>query len=156
MSDSNQTSPAVSRDTHQLDARRPDRHRINSVVADFVRYLESGGAPQGLFAPDVFADLTMPLWRVQAGTADDLLRLRAESHPDPGVVRVERVDRVDHGFVMAFEERWSNDHGRWYARELVRGDVVDGHITELTIYCTGDWDAERCREHDRAVTLIRP
>ena len=29
-------------------------------------------------------------------------------------------------------------------------------IAELTVYCTGDWDEARQREHAAAVELIRP
>ncbi|QDP97978.1 hypothetical protein FOE78_20580 [Microlunatus elymi] len=127
----------------------------DDLVAALVDYLESG-TQQGIFAPDVFADVTFPRWRIQTATAEDLLRLRSDSHPHPGRVRVERVDRLDDGFVIAFEERWSDDAESWYARELIRADVVDHRICELSIYCTGDWDSARRSEHDRQVTLIRP
>ena len=35
-------------------------------------------------------------------------------------------------------------------------DISDAGITQLSVYCTGDWDAERRAEHAAAVTLIRP
>ncbi len=38
-----------------------------------VTFLETGTAPEGLFSPDVFLDLTMPTWRVQAAGAEDLI-----------------------------------------------------------------------------------
>ena len=43
-----------------------------------------------------------------------------------------------------------------YAREMMRVEVADGAIAELTVYCTGDWDEARQAEHAAAVTLIRP
>jgi hypothetical protein len=39
---------------------------------------------------------------------------------------------------------------------MMRMDVVDGSIAELTVYCTGDWDEARQREHASTVSLIRP
>ena len=36
-----------------------------------------------MFAADVFADLTLPHWRVQASGADAAFRLREDSHPHP-------------------------------------------------------------------------
>lgn len=32
----------------------------------FIEFLETGSVPDGLFAPDVFCDFTMPKWRLQA------------------------------------------------------------------------------------------
>ena len=34
--------------------------------------------------------------------------------------------------------------------------VVDGAVADVAVYCTGDWDDARQREHARSVTLIRP
>jgi hypothetical protein len=33
---------------------------------------------------------------------------------------------------------------------------MDGTIVEMSIYCTGDWDEAKQREHADAVRLIRP
>ena len=66
-----------------------------------------------------------------------------------------RADPTPDGFVFEFEERW-NSEGQWYAREMMRIEVADGAIAELTVYCTGDWDQARQAEHAAAVTLIRP
>ena len=42
------------------------------------------------------------------------------------------------------------------AREMARADISDDGITELSVYCTGDWDTATRAEHAAAVTLIRP
>jgi len=133
-----------------------DRPSTATAVAGLIRFLESGVAPDGLFSPDVFADLSLPQWRVQAATAEAVVAIRAESHPSAGQVRVERVEPTDHGFTIEFEERWDHQDQRWYSREMIRADVLGDTITELSIYCTGDWDEARQREHATAVTLIRP
>jgi len=127
----------------------------SAVVAAFVAWLETGAAPDEVFAPDCFLDLTLPHWRVQADSVEGLVHIRQSSHPAPGRVRVERVDRTPSGFVLAFEERWE-DGQSWYCREQARADVLDGRITELAVYCTGDWDEAVQARHAAEVTLLRP
>jgi hypothetical protein len=121
-----------------------------------VSFLETGATPDGLFSPDVFLDLTMPAWRVQAAGAEDLATVRKEGHPGPGRVIRWRADPTLTGFVFEFEERWEAGGQEWYAREMMRAEVTGGQITELSVYCTGDWDRARQAEHAAAVTLIRP
>jgi len=134
----------------------PGRPDTTATVAKLIRFLETGSAPDGLFAPGVFSDLSLPQWRVQTATAEEILAIRGEDHPFPGQVRVERVEETGHGFTIEFEERWDSGGQRWYCREMIRADVAGGSIVELSIYCTGDWDAARQEEHAAAVRLIRP
>ena len=126
------------------------------AVTGLIEFLETGKAPDGLFAPDVFADFTPPQWRLQTATADDLVAMRNTSHPATGEVRVERLEQTEHGFTMEVEERWLQDGEHFYCREMFRADVVDDAIVELSVYCTGDWDAELQRQHAAAVHLLRP
>ena len=139
-----------------MRATTANRPETATAVANLIRFLETGAAPDGLFTPDAFADLSLPHWRIQAGTAEEILASRSGSHPFPGQVRVERVEQTDHGFTVEFEERWDHDGQRWYCREMIRADVVDDRIVEMSVYCTGDWDAARVAEHVAAVELIRP
>ena len=126
------------------------------AVARLIEFLETGTAPEGLFAPDLFLDLSLPQWRVQSATAEEALAIRAEGHPFPGQVRVHRVSQTDKGFTIEFEERWDHEGQRWYCREMIRADVVADTIVEMSVYCTGDWDEAKQREHAGAVNLIRP
>jgi hypothetical protein len=134
---------------------------VDAALADvlagkLIRFLETGDAPEGLFRPDVFLDLTVPTWRVQASGAGDLIAVRKEGHRGPGTVTRWRADPTPGGFVFEFEERWNSEGQQWYAREMMRIEVAGGAITELTVYCTGDWDEARQAEHAGTVTLIRP
>jgi len=129
---------------------------MDVLAGKVIRFLETGDVPEGLFRPDVFLDLTMPTWRVQASGAEDLIAVREEGHPGPGTVTRWRADPMPGGFVFEFEERWNSEGQQWYAREMMRVEVADGAIAELTVYCTGDWDEARQAEHAAAVTLIRP
>lgn len=129
---------------------------VRALSEKIVIFLETGTAPEGLFAPDAFLDLTMPTWRIQVASAEDLIAVRKEGHPGPGRVTRWRTDVTPAGFVFEFEERWDHQGQQWYAREMMRGEVAGGRIAELTVYCTGDWDQARQAEHAAAVTLLRP
>jgi hypothetical protein len=131
------------------------RPETTTAVANFIRFLETGSVADTLFAPDLFTDLSLPQWRVQGAAASDAIAIRNAGHPCPGTVRVERVEETGHGFTMEFEERWESEGQRWYCREMIRADVIGDTIVELSIYCTGDWDEARQREHALAVQLIR-
>ncbi|MCE5291357.1 MAG: hypothetical protein LLG14_19255 [Nocardiaceae bacterium] len=126
------------------------------IVSGIVDFLESGNPPEELFAPDIFCDLTMPLWRAQARGVEDVVRQRKQGHPGGGQVEVTRWAPTPDGLVMEFTEHWNADGQRWYAREMAWVDVVDDQIKSLSVYCTGDWDEARQAEHARTVSLIRP
>ena len=42
----------------------------------------------------------------------------------------------------------------WQLLEHLR--IAQWDILEFSLYCTGDWDEARQREHARQVTLVRP
>jgi hypothetical protein len=133
------------------------RIRTVEVLADaLVEFLETGSAPEGLFAADVFCDFTLPQWRLQAIGRDELVAMRRHSHPGPGTVPRRRLDATATGFVLEVEERWQDADGDWYCREMFRADVRDGTVAQLSVYCTGDWDAARRERHAREVRLPRP
>ncbi|MGW6200827.1 hypothetical protein ACWF0M_32095 [Kribbella sp. NPDC055110] len=129
---------------------------VDVSAARLVEWLETGVPPDGTFAANCFADVSLPHWRLQFASGAATVAGRRALHPHPGVVRVERVDRTEGGFVMAFEERWRHEEQDWYCREQIAADVDDaGEITEMRVYCTGDWDEARQAEHAAEVTLIR-
>jgi hypothetical protein len=131
------------------------RAETDATVARLIRFLETGVAPDGLFAPEAFADLSVPQWRMQADSAEAIVGLRTGNHPFPGQVRVERVEQTGHGFTIEFEERWNHEGQRWYCREMIRADIADNHIVDMSVYCTGDWDEATQREHAATVHLVR-
>ena len=133
-----------------------DETAVDASVARLVAWLERGDT-DGLFAPDVFADLTFPHWRIQVEGAEEMQRTKNELHPPAGSTRVERVHRSERGYVLQAEERWENEGQQWYCREVFICDLdTGGRITELNYYCTGDWDEARVAAHAEAVTLARP
>ena len=130
--------------------------RARKLSRDLIAFLESGSAPDGLFAPNVFFDVTVPHWRLQAEGRSEAVTLRRQQHPAPGRVVRSRLDETSSGFVLEFEERWHERGRDWYAREIARADIDESGITQLSVYCTGDWDDAREDEHRRAVRLLRP
>jgi hypothetical protein len=133
-----------------------DELATRAVAERFVTFLEQGTPPSDLFADDVFCDFTMPLWRLQAQGADAVVALRSGGHPWPGEIPRWRCDVTPTGFVLELEERWDNDGQRWYCREMARADLAGGVIAELSVYCTGDWDAALQARHAAEVALLRP
>ena len=129
---------------------------VRGSIDRLVTFLETGAAA-GLFAPDAFADITLPHWRVQVQGAEEVITSRNAMHPPPGRTRVEKVLAGDHGYTLKVEERWEDQGGSWYCREAFLCDLDDdGRITELSVYCTGDWDEAAVARHAEAVTLLRP
>ena len=135
---------------------RADLANAPAVVHKLVQWLETTEVPDGLFADDLFTDFTMPIWRLQAGDRAGGLALRAHGHPSPGKVVRLRYDPTPSGFVLEFEEEWDERGDHWYCREIVRADVRDGAICQLSAYCTGDWDSAQVARHQAEVRLIQP
>jgi hypothetical protein len=93
---------------------------------------------------------------VQAQGYDDVVMARLGPHPGKGKVPRWRCDPIPSGFVLEVEERWTLDGKDWHCHEMMRADVDEDHsITSLSVYCTGDWDAELEEKHKATVKLIR-
>jgi hypothetical protein len=134
-----------------------DEVAAGSAAVRLVAFLETGTPAPGLFSDDVFCDFTTPQWRLQARGRDGVVALRKAGHPSPGTVPRRRCDVIPSGFVLEFEERWVDGDQEWYSREMARADLDDdGAISQLSVYCTGDWDQSLQDRHRREVTLLRP
>lgn len=125
------------------------------VVRKLVDWLETTHVPDGLFTSDVFVDFTPPVWRLQARGIQDAAAIRQNGHPAPGRVTRLRYDRTPGGFVLEWEEEWDDNGDHWYCREMMRAEVRDGAISDMSVYCTGDWSTAHRERHAREVRLIR-
>ena len=126
------------------------------LAAKFIEIHETGTPPEGLFTPDAFCDFTMPEWRLQCQGIEGIVAARKAGHPAPGRVPRSRFDATATGFVLEVEEEWDQDGESWYCRELFRADVSDGAISQISVYCTGDWDQAQVIRHRATVELLRP
>ncbi len=130
--------------------------RAADLAGQLIRWFETGVRQDGMFAADLFVDLSLPHWRVQTLGDDAAYRLRADEHPFVGELEVEALERTERGFLVQFEERWQAEGQRWYCRELLYAVIAGGAIAELVVYCTGDWDEAVQRRHADRVQLLRP
>ena len=135
--------------------RTPQQARAHALAEKLIEFLETSEVPDGLFVADMLCDFTLPTWRLQACGVEDSVGLRLVGHPGRGTVPRWRFDPTPTGFVLEVEEAWDSGGEHWTCRELFRADISDEGITLLSVYCTGDWDAERRAEHAAAATLIR-
>src|SRR5260221_6955138 len=103
--------------------RLKDEATARELAGKLVAFLETGTAPDGLFAPDVFCDFTPPQWRLQARGAADLQALRQAGHPWPGRVPPSRFHATTTRFVLAVEGEWEHDGESWYCPQLFRADL---------------------------------
>lgn len=76
-------------------------------------------------------------------------------HPAAGRVPRLRFDATTTGFVLELEEEWDQGDDSWYCREMFRADVSGGAISQLSVYCTGDWDRATVAHHAATVPLLR-
>jgi hypothetical protein len=126
---------------------------VNTSVARLLQFLETGETPPGLFVDDVVLDFTPPRWHVQTRGIEAGVALRRSGHPVPGRVTRHRVDPTPTGYVIEFEEAWSDAKGDWTSREMARADLRGDSICHLSVYCTGDWDAAQRERHATATRL---
>ena len=126
------------------------------LAAKFIEFLETGTPPEGLFTADAFCDFTMPQWRLQFQGIEGIVAGRKAGHPASGRVPRSRFDATATGFVLEVEEEWDQDGEAWYCRELFRADVADGAISQISVYCTGDWDSALVARHRETIELLRP
>jgi hypothetical protein len=148
------TMPRIRKDEVPVPVDSP-LTAARDLAGQMITFMETGTAPDGLFTPEVFCDFTMPLWRLQAQGVDDLTALRKAGHPGPSRIPRSRFDVTTTGFVLEVEEQWDQDGESWYCREMIRADISGSSVSQISVYCTGDWDRERVRRHAESVQLIR-
>jgi len=127
-------------------------HRLSERFNAVFETLDAG---DGLFAPDVFFDLNMPVWRFQLEGPEAWeaqLRKLAEG---PVTIRILRTVPTTSGFVTEHEERGEVDGRILSARRLWLCEVSDGLITEVVGYCSGEWDEELRARHAAEAPMIR-
>ena len=104
-----------------------------------------------VFAEDVFLDMNVPTWRVQARGREAVRRSRAgrgrwRVHPGP-------VTATADGFVV---ETAIDESDTLSSRSINLIRVVDGRVATIVHYCTGTWDPTTRARHAREVTLLIP
>lgn len=139
----NTTSPILD------DATAQD---LSERLADFFRTTETGD----VFSRDVFLDGHPPFWRFQLQGRDSLADWYRSYAPDGCDTSVINVIPTAIGFVTEFVGQHTENGEVVTDRKVLICQVSGAQITELTIYCSGDWDAELRARHAAETTLLRP
>ena len=114
------------------------------------------GSLGDLFTDDVFLDGHPPYWRFQL-EGSDALAAWLRSYVVPGAeTSVARAVPTATGFVTELTGRHTEEGRQMTDRKIVVGEVREGRIAALTVYCSGDWDEELRARHARETTLLRP
>jgi ketosteroid isomerase-like protein len=125
---------------------------LSERLADVFRTAEVGD----ILTDDVFLDGHPPLWRFQLRGRDTFAAWLRGYSPGGAEVTVVRTIPTATGFVTELVGRHAENGQAMTDRKIVLCGVRDGQIAELTIYCSGDWDAELRARHAAETQLLRP
>ncbi|CAN5500633.1 hypothetical protein BH20ACT23_BH20ACT23_03170 [soil metagenome] len=108
-----------------------------------------------LFAPDVFFDLNMPVWRFQMQGVDAFEKWRRELTPEGTGINVLRTVPTLSGFVTEYEEFEEKEGRELTSRKMFLCEVREGRIAEVVAYCSGEWDEDLRARHAVEAPMIR-
>jgi hypothetical protein len=107
-----------------------------------VRVLESGRGAHELFTEDALFDLNVPSWRFQVrGSGQFVDWWHREVHGRGRAAVTRSADTVS-GFVIEMAIEFRHLGQDLYARQVMLAEITNDRISELVVYCTGDWDAQ--------------
>jgi hypothetical protein len=125
---------------------------LSERLADVFR----AGDVNDVLADDVFLDGNPPLWRFQLQGRAAFAAWIKSFMPDGAETTVVRTIPTASGFVTEFAGRHRDGDDEITDRKILLAEVRRGRIAELTVYCSGDWDAELRARHAAETQLIRP
>jgi hypothetical protein len=114
------------------------------------------GAAGDVLADDVFLDGNPPLWRFQLQGRDAFDGWIKSFMPGGADTTVVRTIPTATGFVTEFVGRHLQNGDEMTDRKILLAAVRHDRIAELTVYCSGDWDAELRARHAAETRLLRP
>jgi len=125
---------------------------LSERLADVFRTADVGD----VLTEDVFFDGHPPLWRFQLEGRETFQEWLRGYSPDGAETTVVRTIPTVTGFVAELVGRHAEGDEELTDRKIVLCEVRDGRISALTIYCSGDWDAELRARHAAEAPLLRP
>jgi hypothetical protein len=131
---------------------QPTAERLSERLADVFRTADVGD----LFTDDLFLDGHPPMWRFQLQGIDAFASWLVGYAPAGVDTTVVRTVPTAGGFVTELTGRHEEESQFMTDRKIVLCALRDGRIAELTIYCSGDWDADLRARHQAETTLLRP
>ena len=125
---------------------------LSEALAEAFRTAEVGD----VFTDDVFLDGHPPFWRFQLSGIDTFagwLRDYSACRPQVDVVRTIATES---GFVTEHVSEHLEHGELLIGRKLLLCAVRDGRVSEMTVFCSGDWDAELRARHASEAPILRP
>ena len=127
-------------------------NRLSERLADVFRTAEVSD----VLTEDFFLDGHPPLWRFQLEGRDSFAAWLKGYAPEGMETKVVHAVPTATGFVTEFVGRHHEDGKEMTDRKILLCTVRDGRISEMTVYCSGDWDDELRTRHAAEAELIRP
>ena len=110
---------------------------------------------QQIFAPDAFFDINVPTWRFQVRGVERFAGWLQGCAPHGYTITVVRELATASGFVLEIEGDYEHHGVPLFFRNLYVCDVADGLITDVSFWCTGDWDPETRAQHAAEAPMLR-
>ncbi|HKE74281.1 MAG TPA: hypothetical protein VKB57_11735 [Acidimicrobiales bacterium] len=127
--------------------------QLSHALADAFRTGEVGD----VFTDDLFLDGHPPFWRFQIRGRDDFGTWLAGYVAHGPEVTVARTTATAEGFLTEhLSAEHDPDRGEITARKVLICTVRDGRVAEMTVYCSGDWDADLRSRHAAEAPILRP
>lgn len=138
----------------RLETMTPDAdaQELSERLADVFRTADVGD----VLTEDVFLDGHPPLWRFQLQGREGFAEWLRGYSPEGVETTVARAVPTVSGFVTELLGRHEDGGELITDRKIVLCEVRDRQIAAMTIYCSGDWDAELRSRHAAQTTLLCP
>ena len=131
---------------------RRTTEQLSEALADAFRTAEAGD----VFTDDVFLDGHPPFWRFQLQGVDTFAAWLRDYAAIPPRVDVVRTIPTAEGFVTEHYSEHEEDGKPMISRKMLLCTVRDGRVSEMTVFCSGDWDAELRDRHAAEAPMLRP
>jgi ketosteroid isomerase-like protein len=125
---------------------------LSERLADVFRTAAAGD----VLSDDIFLDGHPPEWRFQLQGREAFDAWIKSFMPDGADTTVVRTIPTVTGFVTEFVGQHTGDGEEITDRKILLAEVRDGRVAELTVYCSGDWNAELRARHAAETELMRP
>lgn len=125
---------------------------LSERLADVFRTTEAGD----VLADDVFLDGHPPLWRFQLQGREAFAAWLRGYSPQGAETTVVRTVPTASGFVTEFVGRHDEEGREMTDRKILLCEVRGGQVTEMVVYCSGDWDGELRARHAAEAPILRP
>ena len=112
--------------------------------------MATGKVPEAVLTDDVFFDMNVPAWRYQFQGIEAARSMFATSVV-PGAMESIPITPMIGGFILEVSTR---DPEHMY-RQLVMARTRGGLVSEVTLYCTGPWDAATEARQKAEAPMIR-